>query len=135
MTQRERPLSPHLQVYRLQITMVMSILHRITGCVIAVGAFGIVWWLYAVASGPDAYAAFMACATSIPGLIIGLGFSVCMIYHFFNGIRHLLWDTGLGFEIPQFYASGWTVAALTAVVTLALWFFALRSLGMIGGAA
>ena len=64
MTQRERPLSPHLQVYRPQITMVMSILHRITGCVIAVGAFGIVWWLSAVAAGPEAYAEFMACATS-----------------------------------------------------------------------
>lgn len=135
MTQRERPLSPHLQVYRFQITMVMSILHRITGCVIAVGAFGIVWWLYAAAAGPEAYATFMACATSIVGLVIGFGVSFCLVYHFFNGIRHLIWDVGLGFEIPQFYASGWTVTALTAVVTLALWFFALRNVGMLGGVA
>lgn len=133
MTQRERPLSPHLQVYRPQITMVMSILHRITGCVVAVGAFGIVWWLYAVSAGPAAYADFLACATSIPGLIVGFGVSFCLIYHFFNGIRHLLWDAGWGFEIPKLYATGWTVVAVTTVVTLGVWFTAWRAVAALGG--
>lgn len=135
MTQRQRPLSPHLQVYKFQITMTMSILHRITGVVLSIGAFGIVWWLMAVASGPEAHAQFMACATSILGLVIVFGALLCATYHFFNGLRHLAWDVGLGFEIPTLYKSGWTVVALTAVVTLALWFFALRNLGVIGGAA
>lgn len=135
MTQRERPLSPHLQVYRPQITMVMSILHRITGVVLSFGAFGIVWWLMAVATGPAAYARFMACATSIPGLVVVFGALFCVVYHFFNGLRHLAWDVGLGFEIPQFYKTGWTVAILTAICTLALWFLALRNLGLVGGAA
>ena len=133
MTQRERPLSPHLQVYKPQITMVMSILHRITGCVIAVGAFGIVWWLSAVAAGPEAYATFLACATSIPGLVIGFGVSFCLVYHFFNGIRHLLWDVGWGFEIPKLYASGWTVVALTTATTLGVWFAAWRAVASLGG--
>lgn len=135
MTQRERPLSPHLQVYRFQITMTMSILHRITGVVLSIGAFGIVWWLAAVASGPQAHAQFMACATSIPGLVIVFGALFCVVYHFFNGLRHLAWDVGLGFEIPQFYRSGWTVVALTAIVTVALWLLALRQLGLLGAAA
>ena len=130
-TKRERPLSPHLQVYRWQITMVMSILHRSTGVALAVGAFGIVWWLLAVAAGPEALADFNACAGSLLGQIALAGFSVCLVFHFFNGIRHLLWDIGWGFEIPQFTASGWTVAALTVIFTAGIWFMALRA----GGAA
>lgn len=133
MTQRERPLSPHLQVYRFQITMTMSILHRITGVVLSVAAFGVVWWLMAVASGPEAYATFMACARSPLGLVIVAGALFCAVYHFFNGIRHLIWDVGLGFDIPQFYATGWTVVALTALTTLALWYLAWTRLA--GGAA
>lgn len=135
MTQRERPLSPHLQVYRFQITMTMSILHRITGCVIAVGAFGIAWWLLAVAAGPAEYAQFIACATSIPGLVVGFGVSLCLVYHFFNGIRHLLWDVGWGFEIPRLYATGWIVAALTAITTLVVWGVAWCSVTQLGGGA
>jgi succinate dehydrogenase / fumarate reductase, cytochrome b subunit len=130
-TKRERPLSPHLQVYRWQITMVMSILHRSTGVALAVGAFGVVWWLLAVAAGPEALADFNSCAGSLLGMIALAGFSVCLVFHFFNGIRHLLWDIGWGFEIPQFTASGWTVAALTLICTAGIWFMALRA----GGAA
>lgn len=133
MTQRERPLSPHLQVYRFQITMVMSILHRMTGVVLSIAAFGIVWWLMAVASGPEALADFMACASSPLGLVVVFGALFCAVYHFFNGIRHLIWDVGLGFEIPQFYATGWTVVALTTITTLGLWYLAWVRL--VGGAA
>ena len=124
MPTRERPLSPHLQVYRWQITMTMSILHRVTGVVITVGAFALAWWLMAVAAGGDTYRDAAECLESPLGTIALAGFSLALVYHLLNGIRHLLWDAGWGFEIPQFYASGWTVAILTVVLTALVWFAA-----------
>jgi succinate dehydrogenase / fumarate reductase cytochrome b subunit len=124
MATRERPLSPHLQVYRWQITMTMSILHRVTGVGLTIGVFGLAWWLLAVAAGGDAYAHAAACLASPVGQFLLLGFSASLVYHLLNGIRHLLWDAGIGFEIPEFYASGWTVAALTVVLTAAIWIVA-----------
>ena len=128
---RERPLSPHLQVYRWQITMTMSILHRATGVALAIGAFGLAWWLLAAASGPEAFAQFQSFAGSVAGRVALFGLSFCLVYHLFNGLRHLLWDVGWGYDIPRLYATGWSVLALTAAVTLAVWFLALRA----GGAA
>ncbi len=130
-TKHERPLSPHLQVYRWQITMTLSILHRATGVALAIGAFGLVWWLLSVAAGPEAHAQFVGVATSVVGRVLLFGFSFCLAYHFFNGIRHLLWDIGWGFEIPQLYASGWTVVVLSALCTIGLWALMLG----VGGAA
>lgn len=124
----DRPLSPHLQVYRWQITMTMSILHRTAGLALAVGAFGVTWWLLAVAGGVS-YESFVACAASPLGRLVLFGFSACLVYHLFNGIRHLLWDAGWGYEIPRVYATGWTVAALSILVTALIWFFALRAGG------
>jgi len=121
---RPRPLSPHLQVYRWQITMTMSILHRATGIALAVGAIGLVWWLLAVAAGGESYDRAMACIASPFGLFLLAGFSLSLVYHLLNGIRHLLWDAGWGFEIPEFYASGWTVAALSVIFTLVIWILA-----------
>ncbi len=130
MATRERPLSPHLQVYRWQITMTMSTLHGATGIALTVGAFGLAWWLLAVAAGGDAYAHASACLASPFGQFVLFGFSLSLVYHLLNGIRHLLWDAGMGFEIPEFYRSGWTVAVLTVILTAAIWFAALQ-----GGAA
>ena len=124
MATRERPLSPHLQVYRWQITMVMSILHRATGVGLVAGAFGLAWWLLAAARGGEHYARAAECLASPFGLFLLAGFSLALVYHLLNGIRHLLWDAGWGFEIPEFYASGWTVVALTVVFTLILWIVA-----------
>ena len=124
MPSRERPLSPHLQVYRWQITMTMSILHRATGVAITVGAFGLAWWLMAVAAGDETYRDAAECLASPLGLVALAGFSLSLVYHLLNGIRHLSWDAGWGFEIPQFYASGWTVAILTVVLTALVWFAA-----------
>lgn len=126
MTNRPRPLSPHLQVYRWQITMVTSILHRASGIVLAAGAFGLMGWLLAVAQGGDAYETAAACLSSPLGMIVLGGFSLALVFHLLNGIRHLAWDAGWGFEIPQFYRSGYTVGVLTVLVTAAIWFFALR---------
>jgi succinate dehydrogenase / fumarate reductase cytochrome b subunit len=129
MSNRARPLSPHLQVYRWQITMAMSILHRASGIVLSLSAFGLALWLVAVAQGGEAYERVAALLYSVPGKVAMFGASLALVYHLLNGIRHLLWDAGWGFEIPQVYRSGYTVAALTVVFTAAIWFFAL------GGAA
>jgi succinate dehydrogenase / fumarate reductase cytochrome b subunit len=126
MTNRARPLSPHLQVYRPQITSVMSILHRISGIVLSFGAFVLAWWLLAVAQGGDAYASASACLASPLGKVVLFGFSFALVYHLLNGIRHLLWDAGWGFTLPQVYRSGYIVVALTFVFTAAIWFFSMR---------
>jgi succinate dehydrogenase / fumarate reductase cytochrome b subunit len=125
MTQRARPLSPHLQIYRKQITSVMSIMHRISGIVLSLGAFGLAWWLLAVASGGETYAGAAALLASPFGKLVLFGFSLALIYHLLNGIRHLLWDLGWGFRIPQVYRSGYTVIALTFVLTALIWVVAL----------
>ena len=127
MTQRERPLSPHLQVYRWQITMTMSILHRATGVALAVGVFALAWWLVAVSGDAQDFATFADVAGSLLGRIALFGFSFCLVYHLLNGIRHLLWDVGYGYEIPKLYATGWTVLVLAVVITGAVWFCALRA--------
>lgn len=126
MTNRARPLSPHLQVYRPQITTVMSILHRISGIVLSFGAFVLTWWLLAVAQGGEAYAGAAECMASPFGKFALFGFSLALVYHLLNGIRHLLWDAGWGFKLPQVYRSGYTVAVLTVVFTAAIWFFSMR---------
>jgi len=126
MANRERPLSPHLQVYRWQITMTMSILHRASGIALVVGAFALAWWLLAVAAGGDAYASAAACLASPFGKFVLMGFSLALVFHLLNGIRHLLWDIGWGFEIPEVYRSGYAVIGLTVVLTALIWFFALR---------
>ena len=125
MATRERPLSPHLQVYRWQITMTMSILHRVSGVILTFGAFALAWWLLAVAAGSESYDRAAACLASPFGKFVLFGFSLALVYHLLNGLRHLLWDIGWGFEIPEFYRTGWTVAVLTVALTAAIWFVAL----------
>lgn len=130
MATRERPLSPHLQVYRWQITMTMSILHRVTGVGLVIGVFGLACWLLATATGGEHYARTAAFLASPFGLFLLAGFSLSLVYHLLNGIRHLLWDAGWGYDIPDVYRSGWVVAVLTFVLTAAIWAVALS-----GGAA
>jgi len=125
MATRERPLSPHLQVYRWQITMTMSILHRASGVILTVGAFAFAWWLMALAEGGDSYARAAACLASPFGKLLLFGFSLSLVYHLLNGIRHLLWDAGWGYEIPEIYRSGWVVSVLTVALTAAIWFAAM----------
>jgi len=122
---QQRPLSPHLQVYRWQITMVMSILHRATGVALTVGTLGLAWWLLALAAGGECYAHASALIASPLGLVLLFGFSLALVYHLLNGLRHLMWDVGWGFDIPEIYRSGWTVTVLTVVFTAAIWFAAL----------
>jgi succinate dehydrogenase / fumarate reductase cytochrome b subunit len=125
MATRERPLSPHLQVYRWQITMTMSILHRGSGLILAAGAFGLAWWLLMFAMGPASAERAMQCVSSPLGLLFVFVFSLALMYHLFNGLRHLAWDAGRGYAIPSVYRSGYAVAVLTVVATAAIWFLAM----------
>lgn len=122
---RERPLSPHLQVYRPQLTSVLSITHRATGVALAAGTLLLVCWLIAAASGPQAFASLQSFMGSWLGLLLLFGWSVSLFYHLANGIRHLFWDAGLGFDLKTAYASGWAVLAATVALTLIAWVIAL----------
>ena len=113
-----RPISPHLQVYRPQLTSVLSILHRITGVALAVGTILLVYWLIAAASGPEAFASAEAFFGSWLGRILLFGWTFALYFHLTNGIRHLFWDAGFGFELKTVYASGWTAVALAVALTL-----------------
>ena len=121
MAQPDRPLSPHLQVYRWQITMTLSILHRITGVALGIGTLLMAYWLIAIAAGPEAFATAQDLVGSIVGRIVLLGFTFALAFHFSNGIRHLFWDTGKGFELSTVHTSGWIVVIASVVLTLGTW--------------
>ena len=121
MATRERPLSPHLQVYRWQVQMVTSILHRATGIALAVGLIGLVWGLLALAAGPERWAAFAACAGSPFGKVVLLGFSWALAFHLINGIRHLVQDAGQGYAIPEFVRSSWLSIIGSFVLVALAW--------------
>src|SRR3954466_14333714 len=121
MAQSERPLSPHLQIYRPQLTSILSITHRAAGVALAVGTLLLVYWVVATASGPAAYAGAQACIGSWLGRLVLFGWSVALFFHLGNGIRHLFWDAGYGFDLKTTYASGYAVLAGTVVLTLLAW--------------
>lgn len=125
-----RPLSPHLQVYRPQITSVLSISHRFTGIVLAAGFLLLVYWLVALAAGDTAYADALDVFSAWPVKVLLFLFSLAFFYHLCNGLRHLWWDSGRGFEIPQIYASGWVVIVASVTLTLLTW-----AVLLLGGAA
>jgi succinate dehydrogenase / fumarate reductase cytochrome b subunit len=125
----ERPLSPHLQVYRWPVTMLTSITHRMTGVGLALGVLFMACWLVALAMGEGAYDAVQAFHGTIIGRVLLLGFSWALIFHLLNGVRHLFWDSGIGFEKQASDRSGWAVLALSVVVTLAIWWTAYPSMG------
>lgn len=124
-----RPLSPHLQVYRPQLTSILSILHRLTGVVLAIGTLLLVWWLIAAATGPEAYDTVQGFIGSIIGRLMLLGWTFSLFYHLANGIRHLGWDAGRGFELGTTYMTGWLVVAAAVVLTLASWIGGYAALG------
>ena len=118
MDRAERPLSPHLQVYRWQITMALSILHRGTGIGLSLGIVPLTYWLLAVAGGPDSYAQAQGLLGSALLKLCYVGWAFCFFYHLANGIRHLAWDVGYGFEKSQISTTGWAVVAFAVVATL-----------------
>ena len=119
----ERPLSPFMfpNWYRFQITSALSILHRLTGIALAVGSILLAWWLIAVAAGGEVFAATHAFLASPIGVLLLFLWSVAFFYHLCNGIRHLVWDAGYGFEIRTAHLSGYAVLAATVVLTVVAW--------------
>jgi succinate dehydrogenase / fumarate reductase, cytochrome b subunit len=125
----ERPLSPHITVYRWAYTMTLSILHRVTGVALAVALIGLVAWLVAASRGADAYAALLPLLTGVPGkLLIALAVAA-LIYHFCNGLRHLAWDLGFGFERADARRSALLVVAATLIGALLCLYFIFRNAG------
>ena len=125
MTSLNRPLSPHLQVYRLPLVAILSITHRITGVALSAGTLLLAIWLGSAAYGPEAYDQVSALMASPIGLIVLFGFSAAFYYHLCNGIRHLVWDFGKGFELPTVRRNNLLVLAGAAVLTIGTWAIAL----------
>ncbi|MEX0915684.1 MAG: succinate dehydrogenase, cytochrome b556 subunit [Wenzhouxiangellaceae bacterium] len=121
MNTNQRPLSPHLQIYRPQWTSVLSILHRISGVLLSFGTVLMVVWLVALAQGEQAYQAMRAFMSSPVVLLALIGWSLALFYHLLNGIRHLLWDTGTMLELKPARASGWIVVVAALALTAIVW--------------
>ena len=115
---KQRPVSPHIQIYRPQLPSMLSILHRGTGLFLVLGLIVICTWLVCVALGEDYFQTFNSIGSTLVGKIISLGLVFSLVFHFFNGIRHLVWDCGYGFELTSVYISGGLVLLLSIVVTL-----------------
>ncbi len=124
-----RPLSPHIQVYRWQITMTMSILHRATGIALAFGTLLLAYWLIAAAAGPDAFALAQQQIGSWFGRLLLFGWSYALFYHLCNGIRHLAWDAGWGFELGAMAATGWFVVFVSVLLTVLSWVLGYMAMG------
>ncbi|NDV89523.1 succinate dehydrogenase, cytochrome b556 subunit [Aurantimonas aggregata] len=118
---RTRPLSPNIQIYRPQLTSVLSIANRITGVVLSAGAVGLVIWLVAAAAGPQPYAAVQGAIGSWVGKVVLFGCTFAFFLHLCGGIRHLVWDTVHGYELRSIYISGWAVVIASVVLTVAAW--------------
>jgi succinate dehydrogenase / fumarate reductase cytochrome b subunit len=118
---KPRPLSPHLQVYRPQLTSILSIMHRASGAVLATGSLLVALWLVALAGGAGVFNPVADAMQHPFGQLVVFGYSLALVYHGLNGIRHLMWDLRIGLEIKQVYQSGYLVLGLTFLVTAALW--------------
>jgi len=121
MAKRPRPLAPNVQIYLPQLTSVLSILNRITGVALSVGAIVLVIWLLAAARGPQAYAVVQGAIASWIGQFVLFGTTFAFFLHFCGGIRHLVWDTVHGLELRSIYISGWAVVTASVVLTVVAW--------------
>ncbi len=129
MPARDRPLSPHLEVYRPQLTSVLSITHRMTGVALTFGTLLLVYWLVAVASGPAAYDTAQGLIGSFLGRLLLFGWSLALFYHLCNGIRHMCWDAGFLLELPALYRSGWAMLVAALTLTLISWIAGYAAMG------
>jgi len=129
MPAQDRPLSPHLQVYRPQLTSLLSITHRMTGVALAAGTLLLVYWLVSIAAGEAAYDTAQTLIGSFFGRLLLFGWSVALFYHLCNGIRHLCWDAGFLLELPALYRSGWAMLIATLALTLISWVAGYAAIG------
>jgi len=125
MSDSSRPLSPHLGIYRWQISMVLSILHRITGLALFAGTALMMIWLWSAAYAPAFYVTLHSGLASTLGKLCLFGWTLAFYYHLGNGIRHLFWDIGKGFSLPVMTRSGWAVIIFTLLMTAATWGYAM----------
>jgi succinate dehydrogenase / fumarate reductase cytochrome b subunit len=118
-----RPVSPFMlgTAYKLQMSSMTSFFHRITGCALGAGTLLLTLWLVCAASGDNAFSIIQAFLASWIGLLILIAFTFTLFYHFCNGIRHLAWDAGRGFELPAMHRNGWIVLAASVILTIAFW--------------
>jgi succinate dehydrogenase / fumarate reductase cytochrome b subunit len=123
MPARSRPTSPHAGIYRWQIGNTLSILHRLTGLALAAGLIALSYWLVSLAGGPASYVSAARFFASPVGLVLLLGWTFAFLYHLLNGVRHLFWDAGRGFERTQRHASGWAavLGAIALTMCVAAW--------------
>jgi len=119
--QAERPLSPHLQIYRWPVTMAVSILHRITGAALYFGTLLLLWWLIAAASSDRAFDIVQAVFANWLVQLVLFGFSWALIHHALGGIRHLIWDTGYGLDLRTAERLAWANIVASVVLTILLW--------------
>jgi succinate dehydrogenase / fumarate reductase cytochrome b subunit len=121
MAEADRPLSPHLQIYRWYFTMALSIAHRASGVALAIGTVLLTWWLVALASGPSYFAVVQAFMDNILGALVLFGYTFVIFFHLGNGIRHLAWDVGWGYEKAQAQQTGMAVIGAAALLTVLTW--------------
>lgn len=131
MADTQRPLSPHMGIYKWQVQMVTSIVHRATGIALSVGTLLVLWGVFSLASGEDSYNQFKTCLGSPIGMVLMIGWSWALFFHLCNGIRHLIQDGGMGYDIPQFVRSSWLSIIGSVVLTIIVWAYVLTA----GGAA
>jgi succinate dehydrogenase / fumarate reductase, cytochrome b subunit len=131
MADTQRPLSPHMGIYKWQVQMVTSIVHRATGIALSVGTLLVLWGVYSLASGEDSYNQFKTCIGSPIGLVLMFGWTWALFYHLCNGIRHLFQVGGMGYAIPQFVRSSWLSIIGSIVLTIIVWAYVFTA----GGAA
>ena len=126
-----RPLSPHIQIYRWTLTMMLSILHRATGVALYAGTALLAWWLLAAATGPEAYAQVQAVSSAWYGRLVLFGYTWALIHHMFGGLRHFIWDTGRGFDLKTVEVLARISAFAPPVLTLVVWVAAYMVLGVL----
>ena len=122
---RQRPLSPHLQIYKPQLTSILSILHRATGVALSIGSVILVSWVVALSLGETAYSSYSMIINSWFGKLVLFGFTFGLFYHLSNGIRHLFWDAGYGYDLKVAYTSGSLVIISSLTLTIVTWFIVL----------
>jgi succinate dehydrogenase / fumarate reductase cytochrome b subunit len=125
----DRPMSPHLQVWRWHVTMATSILHRATGMALYFGALVVAAWAIALASGPEVFTRYQAALASLPGQVVLFGLTASLFYHLANGVRHLFWDTGRGLDPKTADMSGWAAIVFGVVATVLIWAIAFLRVG------
>jgi len=116
-----RPLSPHMQIYRWPLSMVLSISHRVSGVALSAGTVLLAWWLVAAAMSEAAFATVQSFIASPVGLVVLVGWTLALFFHLLSGIRHLVWDAGFAFDRPWYNLSGWVVVVATVAATAASW--------------